>query len=52
LNEVALARLRCEKDLKVIPGATHLFEELGTLDRVIALARNWFRDHLAQQEQG
>lgn len=32
LNEVALVRLRCDKALKVVSGASHLFEELGTLD--------------------
>jgi hypothetical protein len=31
MNEEALAQLRCEKELKIIPGATHLFEEPGTL---------------------
>jgi pimeloyl-ACP methyl ester carboxylesterase len=46
LNEVALARLRCEKALKVVTGASHLFEEPGTLDQVIALARCWFRQHM------
>jgi pimeloyl-ACP methyl ester carboxylesterase len=51
LNEVALARLRCKKDLEVVPGATHLFEEPGTLDRVIALARCWFHHHLGGQGQ-
>jgi len=46
LNRMALARLTCEKKLAVVPGATHLFEEPGTLDEVIVLARDWFRDHV------
>lgn len=46
LNRAAFAELACEKDLRVVPGATHLFDEPGTLDQVIALARQWFRDHL------
>jgi predicted alpha/beta-hydrolase family hydrolase len=51
LNQAALARLDCEKQLVVVPGATHLFEEPGTLDQVIALAQKWFTDHLAAVEQ-
>jgi dienelactone hydrolase len=47
LNRMALAKLICEKDLAVVPGATHLFEEPGTLDQVIELARDWFVGHLA-----
>ncbi len=46
MNEQALARLRCEKELKIIPGATHLFEEPGTLQEVAGLAADWFRRHL------
>jgi len=46
LNKQALAELRCEKELHIIPGATHLFEEPGTLDDVISLAREWFAKHL------
>src|SRR2546425_13102319 len=46
MNEQALARLRCEKELKIIPGATHLFEESGTLQEVAGLAADWFRRHL------
>jgi dienelactone hydrolase len=42
LNREALARLTCEKRLEIVPGATHLFEEPGTLDRVSALASEWF----------
>jgi putative phosphoribosyl transferase len=46
LNEEAYAQLRCEKGLKIIPGATHLFEEPGALDEVARLAADWFRSHL------
>jgi putative phosphoribosyl transferase len=46
LNEGALARLRCPKELVVVPGATHLFEESGTLEQVAALAAGWFGQHL------
>ncbi len=46
LNRQALAQLRCEKRLEVVPGATHLFEEPGTLERVSALATDWFQKFL------
>jgi predicted alpha/beta-hydrolase family hydrolase len=46
LNRGAYARLRCEKELKVIPRATHLFEEPGALEEVARLAADWFRRHL------
>ena len=46
LNRAALARLRCEKQLVIVPGATHLFEEPGALDEVARLAREWFHRHL------
>ena len=46
LNREALARLTCEKRLQVVPGATHLFEEPGTLETVARLAAEWFRRHL------
>lgn len=42
LNEIALHALTCTKSLEVVPGATHLFEEPGTLDRVAELAADWF----------
>lgn len=47
MNERALAQLRCEKRLVIVPGATHLFEEPGTLDAVAGLSRDWFVQHLA-----
>lgn len=46
LNRMALAALTCDKALEIVPGATHLFEEPGALDAVIALARDWFARHL------
>src|SRR5213080_3975768 len=46
MNRAALARLRCEKELKIVPGATHLFEEPGTLEQVADLAANWFQTQL------
>jgi putative phosphoribosyl transferase len=48
LNRRAQAELRCENHLAVVPGATHLFEEPGTLDAAAALARDWFLSHMAQ----
>jgi len=47
LNRQAQALLRCENHLAVVPGATHLFEEPGTLEAAAALARDWFVSHLA-----
>jgi len=46
LNRAALAQLLCEKQLMIVPGATHLFEEPGALDEVARLARDWFHRHL------
>lgn len=46
LNRQALAKLETEKQLEVIPGAGHLFEEPGALDEVARLAREWFQRHL------
>lgn len=42
LNEQAHALLNCEKEMTLIPGATHLFEEAGTLEQVAELAAQWF----------
>jgi putative phosphoribosyl transferase len=49
LNEQAFAQLRCEKEMKLIPGATHLFEEPGALDQVAELAAQWFMDHMKER---
>ena len=46
LNRAARASLRCESQLAVVPGATHLFEEPGTLDQAARLACAWFQQHL------
>jgi len=46
LNEEAYAWLRCEKELKIVPNASHLFEEPGTLEEVARLAAEWFQRHL------
>ncbi len=46
LNEQAYAQLRCEKALRIIPGASHLFEEPGTLEQVTRLAIDWFSEHI------
>lgn len=48
-NRDSLKLLTCTKDIAVIPGATHLFEEAGTLENVAELARNWFVLHLQSQ---
>jgi len=50
MNEAAFARMRCEKELKIVPGATHLFEESGTLEEVARLAADWFGRHLHSVE--
>ena len=46
LNREAFTQLRCEKDLAIIPGATHLFEEPGALEQVARRAREWFQRFL------
>src|SRR5438477_2772834 len=47
LNEMARDQMRCEVKLEIVPGATHLFEEPGTLEKVANLASDWFNAHLA-----
>ena len=49
LNQQAHAKLRCKKELVIIPGATHLFEEPGTLEEVARQAAAWFARHLSAQ---
>ncbi|HET7650726.1 MAG TPA: alpha/beta fold hydrolase [Gammaproteobacteria bacterium] len=46
LNRLAAARIRCEYQLTLVSGATHLFEEPGALERVSQLASEWFTRHL------
>ncbi|HXY57147.1 MAG TPA: dienelactone hydrolase family protein [Methylocystis sp.] len=51
LNREALRQLCCEARLDVVPGATHLFEEPGTLDQVVAHASDWFVGHVPQKRK-
>jgi pimeloyl-ACP methyl ester carboxylesterase len=46
MNREALVRMSGENRLVIVPGATHLFEEPGTLEEVARLARSWFVDQL------
>lgn len=46
LNEMALEQLSCQKELVIVPGATHLFEEPGKLEEVAQLATHWFMTYL------
>ncbi|SEQ48708.1 dienelactone hydrolase family protein [Thalassovita taeanensis] len=52
LNEAAAERLTCTWKLEIVPGATHLFEEPGTLEQVVNLAGTWFEEHFTQAERG
>jgi putative phosphoribosyl transferase len=47
LNEQAFEQLRCPKELLIVPGATHLFSEVGALEEVARMAKDWFRRWLA-----
>jgi putative phosphoribosyl transferase len=46
MNRAAMAHMRGDVALEIVPGATHLFEEPGTLERVSELAASWFDRHL------
>jgi putative phosphoribosyl transferase len=46
LNRAAFEWLPCEKKLEIVPGATHLFEEPGALEKVAELTCSWFMKHL------
>jgi putative phosphoribosyl transferase len=46
LNKMARDQMRCEVKLEIIPGATHLFEEPGALEKVAKLASDWFAKHI------
>jgi putative phosphoribosyl transferase len=48
MNEGARAQMRCEVKIDIVPGATHLFEEPGTLERAAQLASDWFRRHIGR----
>ncbi|RXA20563.1 alpha/beta hydrolase [Methanosarcina sp. MSH10X1] len=51
MNQWALDRLKVEqKELKIVPGATHLFEEPGTLEEVANLAGEWFKSYLLEKK--
>jgi dienelactone hydrolase len=47
LNRQAAAQMQCEWSLEIVPGATHLFEEPGTLEQAASLAADWFVRHLS-----
>ena len=51
INQATSRQLHCEQSLAVVPSATHLFEEPGTLEEVARLAADWFVAHLGQQPQ-
>lgn len=51
MNQDALAQLTCQKKLVIIPGASHLFEERGTLEQVARKARDWFQRYLSSESK-
>jgi len=51
LNEQARSKLRCPSELRIVEGATHLFEEPGTLEEVVVLAAEWFGTHLKPRSE-
>ena len=51
LNEEAYYLLHCERALRIVPGATHLFEQEGALERVASMAADWFSAHLQPMTQ-
>lgn len=51
LNQVAYTALHCEKRLDIVPGATHLFDEPGTLEAVAELATDWFVQHFPEKSR-
>ncbi|MFI5305557.1 MAG: alpha/beta hydrolase, partial [Nitrospiria bacterium] len=48
LNRLAFDQLKCKKELVIVPGATHLFEEPGALEQVAELSARWFSRYLTQ----
>jgi putative phosphoribosyl transferase len=52
MNRAAYERLGCERRMAIVPGASHLFEEPGTLEEVTRLATEWFRRHLTSSHTG
>ena len=51
LNEQARDRMRCEVKLEIVPGATHLFEEPGALEKVAQVASDWFVNHIGAKSK-
>ena len=51
MNREAMASMQCEVKLELVPGATHLFQEPGTLEQVAKLASEWFRRHLSARNE-
>ncbi|CAM2910822.1 dienelactone hydrolase family protein [Flavobacterium frigoris] len=51
MNKTAYDELHCTKEMKVVPGATHLFEEPGKLSEVSDLAISWYKKHLATEKE-
>ena len=51
LNDEAFSELCCEKDFRIVPGASHLFEEPGKLDQVAALSTEWFLRHFPSDDE-
>jgi putative phosphoribosyl transferase len=49
LNQLAYEQLSGEKEMQIVPGATHLFEEPGTLEEVARQAASWFARHLGSE---
>ncbi len=52
LNEQALGKLRCRKELRIVPGATHLFAEKGKLEEVAHISAEWFRNQMSGEDGG
>ena len=50
LNRTAARMMRAPNEIRIVPGATHLFEEEGALEEVAALAREWFEKHLVRRQ--
>lgn len=50
LNRQAYEQMHAKRELQIVPGATHLFEEPGTLEQAATLAADWFEQHLTKQE--
>jgi putative phosphoribosyl transferase len=51
MNQAAFAQMRCPKELRLVPGATHLFEETGALEKVSEMAAEWFLRHLSGDQR-